>query len=48
MNTSPNILFITDDQHRWDWLEMTGRYPVRTPNLASLASEGIWYRQTYE
>ena len=47
MNTSPNILFITDDQHRWDWLEMTRRYPVRTPHLARLASEGIWYRQTY-
>ncbi len=47
METPPNILFITDDQHRWDWLEMTRQYPVRSPNLARLACEGVWYRQTY-
>jgi arylsulfatase A-like enzyme len=26
---------------------MNGREPVRTPNLGRLASEGVWYRQTY-
>ena len=44
---APNIVFITDDQHRWDYVEMTGRFPVRTPALARLAREGIWYRQVY-
>ena len=38
----PNILFITDDQHRYDCVEMTGRFPVHTPNLARLAREGVW------
>lgn len=47
MTQRPNILFITDDQHRWDCVEMTGAWPVRTPNFARLATEGTWYRQTY-
>ena len=43
----PHILFITDDQHRYDFLEMTGNYPVRTPHLARLAAEGVWHRHAY-
>ncbi len=43
MTQRPNILFITDDQHRYDWLEMAGG-PVRTPALARLAREGVWHR----
>ncbi len=46
-DTAPNILFITDDQHRYDYLEMTGKFPVRTPNLARLAREGVWHRNAY-
>jgi arylsulfatase A-like enzyme len=44
---APNILFITDDQHRYDYLEMTGQFPVSTPNLARLAREGVWHRHAY-
>jgi arylsulfatase A-like enzyme len=47
MNDIPSILFITDDQHRYDYLEMTGRFPVSTPNLARLAREGVWHRHAY-
>ena len=47
MPSRPNILFITDDQHRYDFVEMSGRYPLRTPNLARLATEGVWHRQAY-
>ena len=43
----PHILFITDDQHRYDYLEMPGKYPVKTPNLARIAKEGIWYQHAY-
>lgn len=47
MKKQPNILFITDDQHRYDYLEMVGKFPVKTPNLARLAKEGIWYQHAY-
>jgi arylsulfatase len=47
MKDRPNIVLITDDQHRYDYLEMTGRFPVSTPNLARLAREGVWHRHAY-
>ena len=47
MPERPHILFITDDQHRYDFLEMTGKYPVHTPHLARLAAEGVWHRHAY-
>lgn len=47
MPTPPHILLIIDDQHRYDFLEMTGKYPVPTPNLARMAAEGVWHRQAY-
>ena len=47
MATQPNIVVISDDQHRWDFVEMTGRFPVRTPNMARLAREGVWHRHAY-
>lgn len=46
MTQSPNILFITDDQHRYDWLEMAGG-PVQTPALMQLAREGVWHRNAF-
>jgi len=47
MKKRPNILFITDDQHRYDYLEMTEKFPVKTPSLARLAREGVWHRHAY-
>ncbi|MHC4249587.1 MAG: sulfatase family protein [Planctomycetota bacterium] len=37
----PNILFLYPDTLRYDWLETRGAVPVRTPNAARLAGEGI-------
>lgn len=43
----PNILFITDDQHRHDWLGWIDGCPARTPNLDRLRREGVWHRHCY-
>ncbi|MGE9290986.1 MAG: sulfatase family protein [Puniceicoccales bacterium] len=42
-----NILFITDDQHRYDFFDFEGRYPVETPNLRRLKEEGAYFPNTY-
>ncbi|MEM7130220.1 MAG: sulfatase-like hydrolase/transferase [Chloroflexota bacterium] len=36
----PNILFIMDDQHRFDYLGCAGADFVRTPNIDALAARG--------
>lgn len=43
--TRPNFLFLFPDQHRWDWLGLLGRVPVRTPNLDRLAQRGMRFNQ---
>ncbi|MCK9862151.1 sulfatase-like hydrolase/transferase [Paenibacillus sp. ATY16] len=37
----PNVLFIMDDQHRFDYLGSMGASFVRTPNLDRLAEKGV-------
>jgi choline-sulfatase len=37
----PNILFLMDDQHRWDYLGCAGAEFVRTPHLDALARRGV-------
>ena len=37
----PNILYIMDDQHRWDYLGSMGADFVKTPNLDRLSERGI-------
>lgn len=37
----PNILLITDDQHRWDLFDNRTVTGLRTPNLDRLRSEGV-------
>ncbi|MCZ6634577.1 MAG: sulfatase-like hydrolase/transferase [bacterium] len=39
----PNILFIMDDQHRWDYLGSMGADFIRTPHLDRLAERGIQF-----
>ena len=41
----PNILYIMDDQHRWDYLGSMGADFVKTPNLDRLAERGIQFTQ---
>ena len=44
--SQPNILFITDDQHRWDFFE--GLVPsLRTPNLELLKMYILFFSQLY-
>ena len=37
----PNVLLITTDQHRWDWLGCHGTSGVETPHLDRLAARGM-------
>lgn len=37
----PNILFLFPDQLRYDFVEPSGKIPVRTPNVAKLAAGGM-------
>ncbi|MBO4422058.1 MAG: sulfatase-like hydrolase/transferase [Clostridia bacterium] len=43
----PNILFICSDQQRRDCLGFAGEYPVKTPNIDALYSEGVDFSQAY-
>lgn len=43
----PNILFILCDQFRWDALSILGHPTVDTPNLDSLATEGVLFTNAY-
>lgn len=45
MTQRPNILFIMDDQHRWDYLGCAGASFVSTPNIDKLAAEGVRFTQ---
>lgn len=40
----PNVIFLMDDQHRWDALGYVDS-AVKTPNLDALARSGIFYDQ---
>ncbi len=40
----PNIIFIMDDQHRWDALGMVNKQVI-TPTLDSLAKQGVFFNQ---
>ncbi len=44
----PNILLITDDQHRFDYFGRTGVVPaLRTPNWDRLAGESVSFGRSY-
>lgn len=44
VNERPNIIFLMDDQHRWDALGLVNSQ-VKTPTLDKLAKEGVFYNQ---
>ncbi|MHA1599762.1 MAG: sulfatase family protein, partial [Alphaproteobacteria bacterium] len=41
----PNVIFLMDDQHRWDALGIANP-AVKTPNLDALAKSGVFFDQT--
>ncbi|UOF89620.1 sulfatase-like hydrolase/transferase [Fodinisporobacter ferrooxydans] len=47
MNTLPNILFIMVDQQRYDCLGYRNLFPVQTPYIDQLATEGISFSNAF-
>ncbi len=47
MGERPNILHIMVDQQRYDCIGFSGDYPVLTPNVDRLASQGIWFSNAF-
>jgi arylsulfatase A-like enzyme len=43
--TRPNVLFITSDQHRADWLGCMGHPGIATPHLDQLARRGVVFER---
>ncbi len=47
MKNKPNVLLIVPDQQRYDCIGYSNMYPVKTPNIDRLASEGVWFSNAY-
>lgn len=43
----PNILFLMDDQHRFDWFGFAGHPVASTPNLDRIAADGVVFDNAY-
>jgi arylsulfatase A-like enzyme len=43
----PNVILITSDHHRWDYMGCAGAVGVQTPNLDLLAARGTLITRTY-
>lgn len=43
----PNILLLISDQHRPDFLTTNSDMPVRNPNIAKIASQGVNFSQAF-
>ena len=40
--STPNVLLIYSDQHRYDCLGVAGHPDIKTPNIDAIATEGVW------
>ena len=45
--TTPNILWITTDQQRYDTIQALGNEHIHTPNLDRLCAEGTGFSHAY-
>ncbi|MBQ8040118.1 MAG: sulfatase-like hydrolase/transferase, partial [Lachnospiraceae bacterium] len=43
----PNIVLLMSDQHRYDCVGFSQKYPVKTPNIDRLAEKGVWFNNAY-
>ncbi len=44
----PNVIFILSDDHRYDAMGFTGKYPwLQTPNLDRIAQEGAYFKNAF-
>lgn len=46
-NKRPNMVLFITDQHRYDCVGYSGKYPVKTPNMDELAQKSVWFEQAY-
>lgn len=47
MSRPPHILFLMDDQHRFDWFGFAGHPIAQTPNLDRIARDGVVFDNAY-
>lgn len=45
--SKPNILYLMTDQHRSDCLGCAGNHIIKTPNLDSIAADGVLFSNAY-
>jgi len=45
--SKPNILYLMTDQHRSDCLGCAGNHVIKTPNLDSIAADGVLFSSAY-
>ena len=45
--STPNVLLIYSDQHRYDCLGVAGHPDIKTPNIDAIATEGVWYQNSF-
>jgi len=46
-NKKPNIVFILADDHRWDYLSVMDHPFIETPNIDSIANEGVLFDNAF-
>lgn len=47
MKKPPHILFLMDDEHRFDWCGFAGHPVAKTPNLDRIANDGVVFENAY-
>lgn len=43
----PNVIFILTDDMRWDCMSVAGHPYLKTPNIDRLATEGVYFRNSF-
>lgn len=44
---APNVVFILSDDHRADFMGVSGHPFIRTPSMDRIAREGVWFRNAF-
>ncbi|WOH38196.1 sulfatase [Thalassotalea fonticola] len=47
VSKQPNIVFILADDHRWDYLSVMGHPFIKTPNIDSIAKDGVLFENAF-
>ncbi|MFD0861418.1 sulfatase [Sungkyunkwania multivorans] len=46
-DTRPNIIFLLTDDQRWDAIGYAGNTVLKTPNIDTLAKDGVYFKNAY-